>query len=163
MLSTIDTSPIISALERGCVEIASVRFQAKVPGVSSYDEANPWRRVSSILACPEVYGTLGISSLSIEAPAQFRHACGFEVIGTVANLLTLGGFHRDFVESSGEALAIARECLDPVFLGSRRYRGLEAYSSGQAWCPWFIGEVLDATILLGYGAEWWLLTVTGTD
>ena len=63
-----------------------------------------------------------------------------------------------------EALALAesRRFLDAFFL--RDYSGARAYSSHEAWCDWFIDQkILDETVLINNGDEWWLLAVTDTD
>jgi hypothetical protein len=58
--------------------------------------------------------------------------------------------------------AFELEYLDAALL--RQYHSVEAYSSRDGWCDWFVGErVLDETVLIGNLDEWWLLAVTGTD
>jgi hypothetical protein len=59
-------------------------------------------------------------------------------------------------------LTESRRYLDAFFL--RDYGCAMAYSSHDAWCDWFVGEgILDETLLVNNGKEWWLLAVTGTD
>jgi hypothetical protein len=119
-----------------------------------------WRLVQQVLSHPSVYEAFGIESLPLNF--HFDSARGLEVIGTLANVLDSGGIHNRFVESFEIALAEARRYLDVFFLCD--YRRAVAYSSHGAWCDWFIGEgVLDETVLVGNGQEWWLLAVTSTD
>lgn len=121
---------------------------------------DPWQLLQQVLSRPEVYEAFGISSLPKHA--QFDVAHGLEVIGTVANLLACGWIRHRFVENFEEALAESRRFLD-VFV-RRDYRGARAYSCQVGWCDWFIGDgMLDATILVNHGTDWWLLAVTGTD
>ena len=159
-----DTSPILNALTRDCGpdQLVSVQFRAKVPPVRTIDESAQWLRLRGILGCPEVYDAFGIQSLGIDIPAPFHYATGLETIGTLANLLTRGGVHRRFVSSNEEALSLAKTFLDDAMLS--QYNCVEAYSSREPWCDWFVGEhVLDETALIGHLDEWWLLAVTGTD
>lgn len=73
-----------------------------------------------------------------------------------------GGIHERFVDDYESALTLSRDFLDHALV--RCYGGVEAYSCHDPWCEWFIGEgMLDETMLLGYGYDWWLLAVTGTD
>ncbi len=159
-----DTSLIHNALFRDCSpnQVISVHFRAQVPPVRSVDRSEQWLRLRGILGCAEVSDQIGTRSLSIDPPAAFHYATGFETIGTIANLLIRGGIHRKFVDSPNDALTIARRYLDAALL--RQYHSVEAYSSREPWCDWFAGErVLDETVLLGNLDEWWLLAVTGTD
>lgn len=159
-----DTSPILAALERDCEpgQIGSVQFHAEIPPARSVDERDQWTRLQLILGREPVYKTMGISSLLVRIPATFYYATGLESIGTLANLLMSGGVHFKFVEDYESALTLSRDFLDNALL--RRYDAVEAYSCHQPWCKWFIGEqILDETLLLGNGGDWWLLAVTGTD
>jgi hypothetical protein len=119
-----------------------------------------WLRLQQILSHPEVYAALGISVLP--GDADFAHAIGLEVIGTLANLLDHGGPYGPFVENYEAALSESQRFLDAWFL--RNYAGGEAYSSHSKWCDWFLGEgILDETVVVGNANEWLLLAVTGTD
>lgn len=133
-----------------------------MPPVRSINDSDQWLRLRGILGCSDVYDAFGINSLPIDVPARFNYATGLETIGTLANLLTRGGVHRKFVDDYEQALALSRDYLDAALL--RQYNSVEAYSSRDPWCDWFIGErVLDETALIGHLDEWWLLAVTGTD
>lgn len=126
------------------------------------DEQDQWTRLKVILCREPVYEALGMSSLPVRIPASFHYATGLETIGTFANLLMSGGVGSKFVEDYESALTLSRGFLDNALL--RRYYAVEAYSCHEAWCEWFIGEqILDETVLLGNGSDWWLLAVTGTD
>lgn len=158
-----DTSQILAALQRDCEpeQIVSVQFRAEIPPIHSLDEQDQWVRLQLILGRETVYQALGISSLPPRRPARFYYARGLEVIGTLANFLMSGGVYARFVDDYECALTLSREFLDNALLLPD---GVEAYSSHDSWCEWFIGDgILDATVLLGNGNEWWLLTVTGTD
>ncbi len=151
---------ILAALYRHCLpeQVVSVQFRCKVRPVRS--NRDPWPRLQQILSHPDVYAALGISSLP--GDAEFAHARGLEVIGTLANLLNHGGVDGPFVENYEVALSESRRYLDAWFLGD--YSCAEAYSNDSKWCDWFIGEeILDETVVVGNGDEWWLLAVTGTD
>ncbi len=159
-----DVTPIRDALLRDCdpADIVSVYFRAAVPPVRSIDSAEQWLRLRGILGCREVYEALGIKSLPIESPATFNYATCLEVIGTLANLLMRGGVHNKFVDNCDEAITRSRRFLDSAFGG--QYDSVEAYSSREPWCEWFVGDrILDETVLIGRYDEWWLLAVTGTD
>lgn len=159
-----DPSPILAALERDCdpEQIVSVQFHAQISPVRSMVEQDQWTRLKVILGREPVYEALGISSLPVQIPARFHYATGLKTIGTLANLLMSGGVHSKFVEDYESALALSRTFLDNALL--RRYSAVEAYSCHEPWCEWFIGEqILDETMLLGSGGDWWLLAVTGTD
>ncbi len=133
-----------------------------MPPVRSINESDQWLRLRGILGCSDVYEAFGINSLPIDVPAAFNYATGLETIGTLANLLTRGGVYRKFVDDYEQALTLSRDFLDAALL--RQYNLVEAYSSRDPWCDWFVGErVLDETVLIGHLDEWWLLAVTGTD
>jgi hypothetical protein len=158
-----DPSSILGALQRGCFEeqIVSVPFHAELPTARSLD-GDQWQQLRSILACEPVYTALGITCLPVDRPATFRRTVRLETIGTLANLLMLGGVHREFVEDYDTALNLSRSFLDSAL--RHCYDNVEAYSSDEAWCEWFIGDgILDATVLLRDRGDWWLLAVTGTD
>lgn len=158
-----DVTPILERLLRDCdpEHIVSLFFRAAVPPAHSTDTTEQWLRLRGILGCHEVYEALGLQSLPTKAPASFNYATGLEVIGTLANLLMRGGVHSKFVDDCDEAITLSREFLDKASYG--RYE-VEAYSSREPWCEWFIGEgILDETVLIGWYDEWWLLAITGTD
>jgi hypothetical protein len=155
-----DPTAVLEAIYQDLLpeDVVSIQFQRAVPSALSYRDH--WLRLQGILSHPTVYAAFGISSLP--GAADFAHAKGLEVIGTLANLLSRGGIHARFVEDAGAALSLARQYLDVFF--QRDYTGAEAYSSDCGWCDWFIGEgILDETALIGNGYEWWLLAVRGTD
>lgn len=159
-----DPSPIHRALERDCSPdgIVSVQFRAEIYPVRSLDEPNQWLRLQLILGREPVYDALGIAALPPRMPAAFHYAIELETIGTMANLLMRGGVHQRFVDDFESALTLSRRFLDNAML--RRYDAAEAYSCSGPWCEWFVGDgILNETVLLGNGGEWWLLAVTGTD
>jgi hypothetical protein len=158
----IEPTEILAAIYRSGDQAASVHFRAKVPPHRTISANEQWLRVKLILGCSEVYAALGIQSLPMQLPAEFYYARGFEVIGTLANLLARGGVHRAFVDDQNQALAESRKYLDAAL--SEDYRSVEAYSCEAGWCEWFENQgVLDQTVLVGNRDDWWLLTVTGTD
>jgi len=153
-----DPSRILAAFGRDLSPEQVVSLLLRCDARSS--NSDPWQIVQQVLSRPEVYEAFGISSLPKHV--HFDSAVGLEVIGTVANLLARGGIHQDFVENYEEALAESQRFLDVFF--RRDYGGARAYSCHCKWCDWFIGEgVLDATILVNHGSDWWLLAVTSTD
>ena len=159
-----DATPIRNALLRDCdpAQFVAVYLRAAVPPVRSINEEEQWLRLRGILGCSEVYESFRIKSLPLDVPATFNYAIGLETIGTLANLLVRGGVHRKFVNDYDEALSLARNFLDSALL--RQYDSVEAYSSREPWCDWFVGEwILDETVLIGQRDEWWLFAVTGTD
>ncbi len=159
-----DTGPICAALshEGDAIQVVSLYFRAQMPPVRSLNEVDQRLRLRGILGRFEVYEAFGIKALPINCLGTFSYATGLETIGTLANLLMRGGIHCNFVDNHHAALRLAQDFLDSA-LGCQ-YAGAEAYSSHEPWCDWFIGEqVLDATVLIGNGGEWWLLAVTGTD
>jgi hypothetical protein len=159
-----DVTPIRDALLRDCdpAQIVSVYFRATMPPVRTLNATEQWLRLRGILGCREVYESFGIKSLPIDVPATFNYATGLETIGTLANLLVRGGIHRKFVDDYDEAISLSRNFLDNALL--RQYDSVEAYSSRDPWCGWFVGEqILDETVLIGQRDEWWLIAVTGTD
>jgi hypothetical protein len=162
-LQRADPSQILAALQRDCEpeQIVSVQFCSEIYPVRSLNEEDQWLRLKGILACEPVYNALGIFSLPIKIPGKFHHARGLETIGTLANLLMRGGVHAEFVGNVESAWTLSRSFFDNAL--HRRYAA-EAYSCSDPWCEWFIGEgMLDETVLLGNGDDWWLLAVTGTD
>ena len=154
-----DPSKILAALYRDLSpdQVISLLLRCDAQSTDRFDH---WLTVQQVLSQPAVYDAFGISSL----PQNFHFdaAHGLEVIGTLANLLSRGGIHAKFVDDADSALAEARRFLDTFYL--RRYDEAIAYSAHRAWCNWFIGEgMLDETVLVGNGGEWWLLAVTSTD
>jgi hypothetical protein len=152
-------SSILDALYRDLEpeQVVSLQLRCKASGVKDGDS---WRLLAQVLSQPAVYAALDIDS--IPNHVHFQSARGFEVIGTVANLLRRGGIHQEFVRDNEEALAVSRAYLDVFFQNG--YAAAEAYSCHEPWCRWFIGEgVIDETILIRNWDEWWLLAVTATD
>jgi hypothetical protein len=155
-----DPSNILAALYRDLEPTQVISLQIRCDARSAWRGQDDWYLIQQVLSQPSVYEAFGISSLP--AHFHFDSARGLEVIGTLANLLCRGGIHNRFVESIERALAESRQYLDAFFLSD--YRLAMAYSSNEAWCDWFIGEgILDETLLINRGNEWWLLAVTGTD
>lgn len=160
----VEPTEILAALQRDCDpgQIVSIMFRATVPPMRSLNEREQWLRLQGILGCPTVYDAFGLRSLPIDPPAMLYYSTGLEAIGTLANLLMHGGVHAKFVDGRDKALSLSKEFLDAALLG--QYESIEAYSCHSAWCDWFFGEqILDETVLIGNGGEWWLLAVTGTD
>jgi hypothetical protein len=159
-----DTAPIRDALLRDCdpAQIVAVYFRASMPPVRSINVTEQWLRLQGILGRAEVYELLGIKSLPLNVPATFNYAIGLETIGTLANLLLRGGIHHKFVDGYDEAISLSRNFLDNALL--HNYDSVEAYSSREPWCDWFVGEqILDETVLIGQRDEWWLFAITSTD
>src|SRR5690348_15826629 len=92
--SGIEPTEILAAIYRSGDQATSVHFHGKVPPHRRVSANEPRLRVKLILGCSEVYAALGIKSLSMQIHAEFYYARGFEVIGTLANLLARGGVHR---------------------------------------------------------------------
>src|SRR5690349_12420511 len=107
----IEPREILEAIRRDSSEVASVQFRAQVPPHRTLSPNEQWLRVKLVLGCSEVYEALGITSLPMQFPAEFNYARGFEVIGTLANILAHGGVHREFVDNQNEALATSQRYL----------------------------------------------------
>ncbi len=155
-----DPTNVLAALYRDLEPEQVVFLQIHCDARSAWQGEDDWLLIQQVLARPSVYDAFGISSLPPHIP--FHTARGLEVIGTVANLLDRGGVHRKFVDDFEAALAESRGFLDNFF--RRDYRCAMAYSSRGAWCDWFYGDgILDETVLVRNGPDWWLLAITATD
>jgi hypothetical protein len=157
--SAADPSNILAALQRDLSpeQVISLFLHCSA---RSPDASDHWLIVQQVLAQPAVYEAFGIAAL----PQKFHFdaAHGLEVIGTLANLLNRGGVFGKFVDDVDSALTESRHFLDRFLL--ERYDSAVAYSAHGAWCSWFVGDgMLDETVLIGNGDDWWLLAVTDSD
>ena len=153
LINGADPSRILAALRRGveAEQIISVPVRCEARAA---DRTNPWLIVQQILWNPAVYEAFGISSLPTRF--HFDSARGLEVIGSLANLLSRETM-TSFVEDIDEAISEARRFLDAFYLKS--YFGAVAFTCREPWCEWFESSILNETVIIGNGRDWWVLAV----
>jgi hypothetical protein len=151
---------ILAALDRvlGADAIVSLEFRYDPP--PAHTDEDDYLRIQCLLSQPPVYRAFGISTLKLRFP--FRKTRGFEVVGSLANLLAEPGPHFDFILSAEIAFSESKAFFD--LLLAHDYSHVEAYVIDVPWCEWFAGDgVFDKTLLVGRGDAWWVLAITSTD
>lgn len=147
---------ILSHLRRQRIDehVESIFFSAIVPHARSFTLEEHWRRFKLIVACPEVYQRLGITTLPSQSPESLHRTVGWEVVGALANLL----LRSKAVDDGKTALELSRSYLDIATNG--QVTSVEGYACCDPWCDWFTDELgANQTCLVGFHNDWWLIVV----